>query len=131
MRMIDGEKLYNIEKLLDTDIIQNSKEAAYLMSQVLYDIEAMPTIDPETLPIVQKLRAKIFMLETNIEPLKKQLAKVTAERDYAIKAFENKVKYNEFPCIHCESNGVVCSGVTENYCSSFKFRGLQEVQDNE
>lgn len=67
MRMIDGEELYNIEKLLDTDVIQNSKEAEYLMSQVLHDIEVMPAIDPETLPIVQELR--------------EQLAKVTAERD--------------------------------------------------
>lgn len=67
MRMIDGEELYDIEKLLDTDVIQNSKEAEHLMSQVLYDIEAMPAIDPETLPIVQELR--------------EQLAKVTAERD--------------------------------------------------
>lgn len=67
MRLIDGEELYDIEKLLDTYIIQNSKEAAYLMPQVLYDIEAMPTIDPEMLPIVQELR--------------EQLAQVTAERD--------------------------------------------------
>lgn len=31
--------------------------------------------------IEQKLRAKVFMLQTNVESLKKQLSKVTAERD--------------------------------------------------
>lgn len=67
MRLIDGEELYNIEKLLDTNIIQRSPEASFLLSQVLYDIQASPTIDPETLQIVQELR--------------EQLAKVTVERD--------------------------------------------------
>lgn len=67
MRLIDGNELYGIEKLLDTDIIQSSKESNWLMSQILHDINAMPTIDPETLPIVQELRV--------------ELERVTAERD--------------------------------------------------
>lgn len=66
-RLIDGDELYGIESLLNTDIIQNSPEASWLMAQVLYDIQASPTIDPETLPIVRQLRA--------------ELARVTAERD--------------------------------------------------
>ncbi len=100
MRMIDGEELYNIEKLLDTDIIQNSKEAAWLMSQVLHDIEAMPTIDPETLPIVQELREQLSKVTAERDALKlnppveiksdafelaMQLAQATAERDAAVK----------------------------------------------
>lgn len=68
-RLIDGDELYGIESLLNTDIIQNSPEASWLMAQVLYDIQASPTIDPEALPIVRQLRA--------------ELARVTAERDAA------------------------------------------------
>lgn len=100
MRLVDGEELYNIEKLLDTDIIQNSKEAVYLMSQVLHDIQASPTIDPETLPIVQELRAQLAQVTAERDALKSnppveiksdafelamQLAQVTAERDAAVK----------------------------------------------
>lgn len=49
MRLIDADELYGIEKLLDTDVIQGSNEASWLLGQVLYDIKAMPTIDPESL----------------------------------------------------------------------------------
>lgn len=67
IRLIDGNELRGIESLLNTDIIQASKEASWLMSQVLHDIDAMHTIAPETLPIVQELR--------------KELERVTKERD--------------------------------------------------
>ena len=70
-RLIDANELYGIESLLNTDIVQNSPEASWLMSQVLHDIQASPTIDPETLPIVRQLRA--------------ELARMTAERDAALR----------------------------------------------
>lgn len=70
IRLIDGNELRGIESLLNTDIIQSSKEASWLMSQVLHDIDAMPSIDPETLPIVRELRA--------------ELERVTVERDAAL-----------------------------------------------
>lgn len=145
MRMIDGEELYNIEKLLDTDIIQNSKEAAYLMSQVLHDIEAMPTIDPETLSIVQELREQLAKVTAERDALKSnppveiesdafeiatRLARVTVERDAAI---------DEIPkvCYYCKKrkgwkickdfNGNECEGS----CTKWEWRGLQEAKDNE
>ena len=70
IRLIDGNELRGIESLLNTDIIQTSKEAFWLMAQVLHCIDAMPTIDPGTMPIVRQLR--------------EELAKVTAERDAAL-----------------------------------------------
>ena len=70
-RLIDGNELRGIEILLNTEVIQESKEASWLMSQVLHDIDAMPTIDLETLPIVRELREK--------------LERVTEERDAALK----------------------------------------------
>lgn len=69
MRLGDLDTLYGIESLLNTDIVQKSQEAAWLMSQVLHDIQASPTIDPETLPIVRQLR--------------EELERVTKERDAA------------------------------------------------
>lgn len=75
MRLIDANELYGIESLLNTDIVQNSPEASWLMSQVLHDIQASPTIDPETIPIVRQLRA--------------DLARVTAERDAAVECIYN------------------------------------------
>lgn len=131
------------------------------MSQVLHDIEAMPSIDPETLPIVQKLRAKNFMLQTNIESLEKQLAKVTAERDVLksnpsveIKsdAFELAMKLAQVTternralfdipknCFTCsQKNNLDCKG-DKRYrafgfcenCEHWEWRGKQEGKDNE
>ena len=47
VRPIDGNELYRIEKLLDTDIIRQDKVALNLLEQVLYDIQHVPTL---TLP---------------------------------------------------------------------------------
>ena len=49
MRLIDADFLYDMEKMLDTDIIRGSKEASWLLGQVLFDIKAFPEIDPESL----------------------------------------------------------------------------------
>ena len=45
-RPIDGEALLGIERLLDTDIVRQSKTASWLLAQVLHDIQAMPTLTP-------------------------------------------------------------------------------------
>lgn len=87
-RLIDGNELRGIENLLNTDIIQSSKEASWLMSQVLHDIDAMPTIDPETLPIVLELREK--------------LERVTAERDAAIV----RIRQSHW-CEDCKNNQIM------------------------
>ena len=46
VRPIDGNELYRIEKLLDTDIVRQDKVALNLLEQVLYDIQHMPTLTP-------------------------------------------------------------------------------------
>lgn len=46
VRPIDGNELYRIEKLLDTDIIRQDKVALNLLEQVLYDIQHVPTLAP-------------------------------------------------------------------------------------
>ena len=99
MRLIDSDVLYGIESLLNTDIVQNSQEASWLMAQVLHDIQASPAIDPETLPIARQLR--------------EELAKVTAERDAAVSDLENIMAYNSGTCQSCKNNQCYVRGGTK------------------
>ena len=46
MRAIDADELLGIERLLDTDVVRQSKTASWLLDQVLHDIQAMPTLTP-------------------------------------------------------------------------------------
>ena len=45
-KAIDGDELLGIERLLDTDVVRQSKTASWLLDQVLHDIQAMPTLTP-------------------------------------------------------------------------------------
>lgn len=47
VRPIDANVLLNIERILDTDVVRQSKTASWLLDQVLYDIQAMPTLTPQ------------------------------------------------------------------------------------
>lgn len=44
MKLIDGDTLYEIIELMDTDIIKTSKTARFLLEQVLFDIKRSPII---------------------------------------------------------------------------------------
>lgn len=46
VRPIDGNELLDIERLLDTDVVRQSKTASWLIDQVLHDIQVMPTLTP-------------------------------------------------------------------------------------
>ena len=64
VRPIDGNELYRIEKLLDTDIVRRDKVALNLLEQVLYDIQHVPTLTPPNEPLtLDELR------EMNGEPV--------------------------------------------------------------
>ena len=53
VRPIDGNELLDIERLLDTDVVRQSKTASWLLDQVLHDIQAMPTLTPPNEPLTQ------------------------------------------------------------------------------
>ena len=53
VRPIDGDELLGIERLLDTDVVRQSKTASWLLDQVLHDIQAMPTLTPPNEPLTQ------------------------------------------------------------------------------
>lgn len=45
MKLIDGENLLRVVKLLDTDVLRNSRTASYIFDQILYDIEHSPEVN--------------------------------------------------------------------------------------
>ena len=54
VRPIDGNELLDIERLLDTDVVRQSKTASWLLDQVLHDIQAMPTLTQPNEPLTCK-----------------------------------------------------------------------------
>lgn len=66
VRAIDGDELLGITRLLDTDVVRQSKTASWLLDQVLHDIQASPTIDqPNEWVSVEKQRDKLIELIVN------------------------------------------------------------------
>lgn len=51
VRPIDGNELFGIIKLIDTDIIRGSKTASWLLDQVLFDISSMKTLSNRDEPM--------------------------------------------------------------------------------
>ena len=43
-RLVDADALYQVEKLLDTNIVRHDEIASNLLKQVLYDIQHFPTV---------------------------------------------------------------------------------------
>lgn len=75
VRPIDGNELYRIEKLLDTDIVRQDKVALNLLEQVLYDIQHVPTLTPPDEPLTFAQLCEmdgnpVFAVIGGIEPLK-------------------------------------------------------------
>ena len=64
MRAIDGDELLGIERLLDTDVVRQSKTASWLLDQVLHDIQAMPTLTPpnEWVSVEERLPDELTMV---------------------------------------------------------------------
>lgn len=90
MRLIDADMIPNYK--LDVLAKAGKMEVPCKFRIVHWkDIEAMPTIDPERLPVVQQLRA--------------ELEKVKAERDAAIRDIPKMCKtcrYGNSPCDWCQ-----------------------------
>lgn len=79
------------QRLIDANALLDKQESLYMKGHVLfhgvtaYAIENAPTIDPESLPVVQKLQAELW--------------KAKAERDAAVK---NRAKLAEYELTVCE-----------------------------
>ena len=80
VRPIDGNELYRIEKLLDTDIVRQDKVALNLLEQVLYDIQHVPTLTPPNEPLT--CEGCKFEYEATDEAMCEQCIRSPAYRDY-------------------------------------------------
>ena len=116
-------------RLGDLDALLDKCESLYMKRHILfhgvtaYTIESAPTIDPETLPIVQELR--------------KELERVTKEREAAIADL-----YYTCACETCALQYTVdcplgeciepCSHISSDLINNtpYKWRGIQEVQED-
>lgn len=120
-------------RLIDANALLDKQESLYMKGNVLFHgitacaIENAPTIDPESLPIVQELRAELTSCKQELWQIKycydiakngekqfrkqndeitaawaecaKKLKQVTAERDAAVK---NRAKLAEYELTVCE-----------------------------
>ena len=83
-RLIDANKIL-YHQVWKSGSMEPANESVALMSEV----QAMPTIDPETLPIVHQFRD--------------ELARVMAERDAAVRDMHHNTKC--FICAHLPADG--------------------------
>ena len=130
-RLIDANKVeIGFDELCQSPYFKNDVNAKHgaetLMDLCVRSDSHKPnTIDPETLPIVQELR--------------KELERVTRERDAAITDMEALMWFSGEGCKICNHCTVVhktpyvrygCDLRPEKDCTP-KWRGIQEAQDNE
>lgn len=129
MRLGDLEEIDNLGiEFPDTNV--------YVPIEKIWDL---PEIDPETLPIVQKLRAKNFMLQTNIESLEKQITQITTERNAAIEQLHGECSackhYSQYhakgKCKNCKWDNASLSRPVERWDDCWEWVGLQKVRNNE
>lgn len=119
MRLIDAHNL-GVGRA-NPDAFKNREYANGWNNAIKAITEAAPTIDPESLPIVQQLRA--------------ELARVTEERDAAIADLKTIcdcdyceggcVSTEEECCMFCEVEGCLCRGCIGGV--NWTWRGLQKV----
>ena len=107
MRLIDAD---NFIKWLDIGHLRHPSELCFSELNVETMIKLQPTIDPETLPVVQKLRETAGARGRLLEKKKRQLADLTAERDARNKNYKLIVRgrnlseqhpADEFVCSEC------------------------------
>ena len=124
MRLGDLEeakkKLFSYYSFVNEDTNKSNYTGETLMSYEVADmiedcIENTPSINTETLPIVQEL--------------KEQLAKVTAERDAAIDSLENICMYGDPPCKYCHEQGKCLFNDSPEYCINFYWEGFPKLFD--
>ena len=112
MRLIDAERF---EELFNQQVELGATDLFDAVEDALQDTES---INPETLPIVQELR--------------KELERVTRERDAAVSEIESIIAYGlHLPntCPFCKNEQCKMRGGTEPCIP--KWRGIQEVQKDE
>ena len=102
------------------------------MQKVLEDLDSAPEIDPESLPVVQQLRAEVERLNKGIENLSKNVESAYKQRDAAIEELHGYCPaYKNYTENHCEGACADCKHEYWVYDSHeaqdrWEWRGVEE-----
>lgn len=155
MRLVDANNLKQLikEYMLDYKNAPTRLSVCKAFLSMLGDKNQTPTIEPETLPIVQELRKQLEQEKNKKIKIKyddcimtigeicerlsnaeQQLEKVTAERDQAVEDLNTLRKRSGWKCEACyyndHYNRDICTGCEYNNDNNWQWRGVQE-ENNE
>lgn len=108
-RLIDANKIL-YHQAWESGSMEPANEGVALMSEV----QAMPTIDPEALPIVRQLR--------------EELERVTAERDAAVSDLRGRAIESYSECMYCLYRTAKSFCWNCNNGSNWTWRGLHKEE---
>ena len=116
-------------RLGDLDALSEKMKGTNRYFDIKFDIDEMPTIDPETFPIVKELRAENKKLTEALGDFfaidfMNKLDKVEKERDAAINDLRDCAVENYAECIYCSHRNevtVLCQDCI--YGSNWEWRG--------
>ena len=122
---MDEQRLIDANALREDWLENGENEYVYDTNSFLESLDDAPTIDPETLPIVRQLR--------------EDLARVTAERDAAVKdvkrivrRWDNGEDLVQVCADFCANNNGVCVRHAEigrfDECKGFAYRGPRKEE---
>ena len=96
------------------------------MQHVLEDLDSAPEIDPESLPVVQQLRAEVERLNKGIENLSKNVESAYKQRDAAVNDLRECAIEDYAECIYCSrrDKDTLCQNCTNG--SNWEWRGVKE-----
>lgn len=119
-------------RLGDLDALSEKMKGTNRYFDIKFDIDEMPTIDPESLPIVKELRAENKKLTEALGDsfaidLMDRLDKVEKERDAAVNDLRDCAVEDYAECIYCSYRNkgtTLCQDCI--YGSNWEWRGLKE-----
>lgn len=119
-------------RLGDLDALSEKMKGTNRYFDIKFDIDEMPTIDPETLPIVKELRAENKKLTEALGDsftidLMNKLEKAERERDAAINDLRDCAVEDYAECIYCSHRNkdvMLCQDCISG--SNWEWRGVQE-----
>ena len=93
-------------------------------------VDAQPTIDPETLPIVRQLREELERVTAERDAAVEDVAAIIGDveeirRGYGVDNADADGAFARLCETYCANNGCLCYAECEKYhCKNFKWRGI-------
>lgn len=123
-RLIDANKIL-YHQAWESGSMEPANEGVALMSEV----QAMPTIDPEALPIVRQLREELERVTAERDAAMEDVAAIIGDveeirRGYGVDNADADGAFARLCETYCANNGCLCYAECEKYhCKNFKWRG--------